>query len=140
MNETGRYEYHDDHDGKRGSHKYWEIVYDPSQDCYKAFWGRIGAAPQSITYDTKDALKKISEKLNKGYEYMGEAISALEKDPEICIRGEITASGYKPFNPSRSRSKRSMADAKMRVAGKRAARKEERDTAAWFIEELEKLG
>lgn len=58
----GRYEY-------RGgsSKKFWHIVYDLSTETYTASWGRIGNSPQSKVYTRAQALKKIQEKLNKGY-------------------------------------------------------------------------
>ena len=141
MNNTGRYEYHDDNDGKRGSHKYWEVVYHPHNDSFSCYWGRIGAFPQSKDHmSSTEALKKIDEKLGKGYQYVGEAISALEKDPEVRIQGTITrdGEGYEDFNPTRATAKSGHAAAKKRMQKKREERAQ--DPSAWFMDELEKLG
>lgn len=139
MNHVGRYEFHDANAGKRGSHKYWELVYDPDQDCYSAYWGRIGATPQRKQFMSgMDSLKKISEKISKGYQYIGAAISCLERDPGVRCNGTITADGigYEDFDPARSESNESMAKAKKRVKKKR----EERKVQDWFMDELEKIG
>lgn len=59
----GRYEY------RGGSkRKFWHIVYDLSTETYTASWGRIGKPPKGTTdYTREETLKKIQEKLKKGY-------------------------------------------------------------------------
>jgi predicted DNA-binding WGR domain protein len=57
----GRYEYKD---GK--SAKFWEIELMAGGN-YRATYGRIGSAGQSTDYDEITAIKKIREKISKGY-------------------------------------------------------------------------
>lgn len=56
----GRYEYSDEK-----SNKFWVIC--RRGDGYEALWGRIGASPQSTSYEEHQVLKKIREKIAKGY-------------------------------------------------------------------------
>jgi len=139
MNHVGRYEFHDENYGKHGSHKFWEIVWNPTKDCFAAYWGRIGAHPQ-VKHEMSghDALKKISEKISKGYQYVGEATSALERDPEVHCHGTITADGigYEDFSPAKAERLKMQAAAKKRVDRKR----EDRKTQDWFMDELKKIG
>lgn len=61
----GRYEYKDER-----SDKFWQITYDVPSGTYTTEWGRNGRPPQ----DSKpgltgtEALKKIQEKIAKGYQ------------------------------------------------------------------------
>lgn len=51
-----------------GSNKFWHIVYNKTTQEYVAKWGAITAKNfQSKVYTRKEAMKKINEKLNKGY-------------------------------------------------------------------------
>ncbi len=61
----GRYEYHNN---LENSHKYWWLVYDKENRTYTAAYGRVGSHAQTTEYigDTV-ALKKVKEKLKKGY-------------------------------------------------------------------------
>jgi predicted DNA-binding WGR domain protein len=69
----GIYEYHDDSFGKRGSHKFWEIHYDSREGTYTTAWGRVGARAQAKQgLSGSEALKKIQEKIGKGYHKVGE--------------------------------------------------------------------
>ena len=50
------------------SSKYWHIILDATRSVYIAKWGRIGNAPQgSKEYTYEEAMKKISQKIKKGY-------------------------------------------------------------------------
>lgn len=71
----GRYEFHDDNAGKRGSHKYWEVI-EYTDGMFACFWGRIGAVPQAkFGMNSGDVAKKVSEKIGKGYQHTGDAFS-----------------------------------------------------------------
>ena len=58
----GRYEFKEG-----GSRKFWHIVYDLTTQTCTASWGRIGNSPQHKQYSKSEALKKIKEKISKGY-------------------------------------------------------------------------
>jgi len=59
----GRYEYTDEK-----SNKFWECVYESELGTYTTSWGRIGSRGQSkVGLTGKEALKKIQEKIAKGY-------------------------------------------------------------------------
>jgi predicted DNA-binding WGR domain protein len=58
----GRYEFRGD-----GSKKFWHIVFDMTSQTYTASWGRIGNSAQSKKYSRAEAMKKIQEKIKKGY-------------------------------------------------------------------------
>lgn len=60
----GRYEYHND---SENSHKFYHIVYDRNQQTYIAAWGRVGTKGQYKAYTEAEALRKIREKIGKGY-------------------------------------------------------------------------
>jgi len=65
MSAFGRYEM-----VKRSTNtkKFWHIVYDQSKQVAICTWGRIGnASPAPVEYDREKALKKIKEKIKKGY-------------------------------------------------------------------------
>ena len=62
----GRYEYHS---AAENSHKYWWLYYDKSTRTYTAAYGRVRAKPQTTDYIGDEvAMKKVKEKLKKGYE------------------------------------------------------------------------
>ena len=65
-NLLGRYECIDSSTNTR---KFWWLVFDKDTRQYTAYWGRIGNGPQETVYVGDDvAMKKIKEKLKKGYE------------------------------------------------------------------------
>ena len=61
----GRYEYSD---GDR-SDKFWTIRFEEKSGTYFCQWGRNGCDPQGTKHGLtgKEALRKISEKISKGY-------------------------------------------------------------------------
>jgi len=65
----GRYELIDPTTNTR---KFWHIVLDrTTQTCF-ATWGRIGCrSPEPVVYDLIKAMKKVKEKMKKGYSKVG---------------------------------------------------------------------
>jgi predicted DNA-binding WGR domain protein len=54
------------HDSETNAHKFYEMV-EQKDGSVVCSWGRVGAAGQSMTYDGETGLKKLNEKLRKGY-------------------------------------------------------------------------
>jgi predicted DNA-binding WGR domain protein len=85
----GRYEYYN---SEINSDKFWHIVYDMNQATFVACWGRNrpgNRGAQSKTYTEAEAIKKIREKMKKGYkkisgydEIIGE--NAIDWIKRIC--------------------------------------------------------
>jgi ATP-dependent DNA ligase len=74
----GRYEYHDSR-----SAKYWEIT-ETTSGYFTVCWGKIGTRGQvgARELNSKEAEKKINEKLAKGYELTRGSILIMDKKPE----------------------------------------------------------
>mgnify|MGYP003585763689 CR=1 FL=1 len=61
----GRYECVD---SSTNTKKYWHLMYDKTKGKYIAIWGRIGNRGQETLYEgDSTAMKKVQEKLKKGY-------------------------------------------------------------------------
>jgi len=71
----GRYEFHSE---VSNSHKFWHVYYDENRGSYTCEWGRVGYAAQKKKNDMTEAQarKKISEKINKGYQHTGGGITS----------------------------------------------------------------
>jgi len=69
----GRYEFHSD---TTNSHKFWHVYYDERTRSYTCEWGRCGRVAQKRKpgMTEAEARKKISEKVNKGYQHTGSGI------------------------------------------------------------------
>lgn len=66
----GRYELKDE-----THNKFYEVVYDTANGWFCVFWGRIGSRPQSQDGVTSiEMIKKVREKLSKGYRRVGDAV------------------------------------------------------------------
>jgi len=64
----GRYEYKDDK-----SDKFWRIEFNSSTGNYDVSWGKNGYPPppkNNIAYTGAQAIKKVQEKIAKGYRLM----------------------------------------------------------------------
>jgi predicted DNA-binding WGR domain protein len=111
----GRYEYRDS-----ASDKFWQISFDPDTGTYLTEWGKNGRPPQDSKagLNGKEALKKIQEKISKGYRLT----TLVEIDPYEALEAE-------------SPRKREIREAQERVKEKR----EETITASTFMQELKKL-
>ena len=71
----GRYEFHSE---VSNSHKFWHVYYDENSGSYTCEWGRCGRAAQKKKHGMTEAQarKKISEKINKGYQHTGGGITS----------------------------------------------------------------
>lgn len=126
MYSVGRYEYSD-----AKSNKYWEVVFDNTDGTFTVFWGRIGASPQvQENQDLNHVVKKINEKVAKGYKFVGLAFSCGEYGAiSNYDSGEIDIHGaFMPFSDERM-------GAKARVGKKREDKKDAMD----FMKELKKI-
>ena len=85
----GRYEYRD-----YKSNKYWTISRiaahtGSSKDVYLATYGRIGSKGTSTEYPEEIALKKINEKISKGYVKVGKpTVWETESTPKAKTKKE----------------------------------------------------
>ncbi len=67
----GRYEFVGVSDGGNESSKFWEIR-ELEDGTFEASFGRIGKRPQNIIYGYREAEKKATEKIRKGYVKVGD--------------------------------------------------------------------
>jgi predicted DNA-binding WGR domain protein len=61
-----RYEYHDDDEGKNGSHKFWEVRETKGSQTYVQ-WGRCGTNGSGDWFDTKVVWERERKKIREGY-------------------------------------------------------------------------
>jgi len=63
-NLLGRYEFTD---WSKNSNKFWHIIFNTSKNEYVVHYGRIGNKGVMHKYNETQALKKIKDKIRKGY-------------------------------------------------------------------------
>ena len=82
----GRYEFKD-----ATSDKFWGITYDHKSANYVTSWGKNGYPAQGTRNGLtgKEALKKVQEKISKGYRKVGDAVEAgdepVKSEREMAI-------------------------------------------------------
>lgn len=120
----GRYEYK-----QEGSDKFYELRIDIKTKEHVVTWGRNGRPPQGEQrLDKYEAIKRVREKMAKGYRRASEPIISVE-DGFIVAR--------EPSYPIPERDARKSAEA--RVAIKRETRKAELDEKQAFLAALKKI-
>lgn len=78
----GYYEFHDD---SKNSHKFWSIDDIGDGKCVIS-WGRIGTTGQKQTKDLGQGMKKVREKLSKGYRLVQAAAQQMVVERETTRR------------------------------------------------------
>jgi len=90
MKKLGRYELVDSKAGVTGSSKFYEVTFNVPSKTFSVHWGKIdGKRMSAHGYLAREVTKKISEKLRKGYRFVGPAMECRIEFPDHVVKDAI---------------------------------------------------